>query len=165
MTTLCLGVDDIPYARAMSAPQRRAARWRQGRPPWRGLGGLTTTGDVAEILERKYGIVSTFALLHGQDIIDGVEHAMQDKLENLLMGGPVSDELFSPGDLGSIEQAFRAFLDNRGMDGRASGVPTGAAERGVNPRLAHPYARGNPARPSFIASGLYQASFRAFIME
>ncbi len=162
---LNLGVDDVPYARAMSAPQRRTARWRQGRQPWQRLGGLTTTGDVAEVLEKRYGIVATFSLIHGQDIVDGVEHAMQDKLENLLMGGPVGDELFSPGDLGDIEQAFRAFLDDRGMDGRAAGVPTAAAEAGINHRLVHPYRRGNPARPSFIDTGLYQNAFRAWVTD
>jgi hypothetical protein len=43
------------------------------------------------------------------------------------------------------------------------GTPTQAALRGVNHRRRHPYRRSNPRRPSFIDSGLYEASMRAWI--
>jgi hypothetical protein len=161
---LTFGVDDVPYAAALPAAAKRAARWRAGKRPWQRLGGFTTTGDVAEILERRYGVMATFYARHGQEIADELTETVAGKLENLMMGGPQSGRAFEEGDLSGVEQMFRAFLDNREMDG-APGVPTGAAQRGVNNRLAHPYVKGNPARPSFINTGLYSASMRAQITE
>jgi len=43
------------------------------------------------------------------------------------------------------------------------GIPTGAAEAGVNHRLLHPYAKDNPERPSFIDTGQYQADFKSWV--
>lgn len=128
--------------------------------------GSTTTGDVAEILESRYGIMETFYRTNEDEIVAALEAAMQGKLETLLLGGPVDTaELFSDGDFGPIEQAFRKFLDTEGMRGRAAGVPTAAAQAGVNHRLLHPYAKSNPPRPSFIDTGSYQTSMRAWIEE
>jgi hypothetical protein len=163
-TTLHLGVIDIQYSD--NSPSARPIVRRPGKPkPLRPSRrpSTTTTGDVAEILEAKYGVFSAFTLLRGKDIQDAVEGALRGKLETLAMGGPVSMErLFDDVDLAPIEEAFRDFLNRREMDGRAAGVPTRAAERGVNPRLAHPYSRSNPSRPSFIASGTLQNSFKVW---
>lgn len=114
-------------------------------------------------MENRYGLFSMFFLLRGTDIADGLAKTMQNKLENLLMGGPVSDRLFNDSDLSGVEQAFREFLDNGEMDGRAPGVPTKAAQRGVNHRLQRPNAKGNPPRPSFLDTGLLQTSFKAWV--
>lgn len=127
--------------------------------------GSTTTGDVAEILERRYGIMATFYEVNQDQIVQLLEEAMGSKLETLLLGGPTGERLFSDADFDGINELFRAFLDQRGMDGRAPGVPTAAALAGVDHRLLHPYARSNPARPSFIDTGQYQASFRAWVDE
>jgi hypothetical protein len=43
------------------------------------------------------------------------------------------------------------------------GVPTKAALKGINHRLRHPYRKSNPRRPSFVDTGLYVASFRAWM--
>ena len=166
-TTFHLGVLDVPYAQAMAAPERRVARWRYAKKPWQHFGSLNTTGDVAEILERRYGIMGIFYEVHGTEIVSAVESAMQGKLENLLMGSPAdtSGPLFAAGDLSQVEEMFRHFLDAEEMNGRAPGVPTKAALDGVNHRLKHPYVASNPPRPSFIDTGLYQASMRAWVEE
>lgn len=162
---LVLGVIDVPYAAAAPAAVKRALRWRHGKRPWQHLGGFTTTGDVAEILEARYSIMGTFYELHGDEIAGTMEDVIAGKFENLLMGAPYSGQIFEEGDLSSVEQSFRKFLDDEGMDGRAAGVPTAAALAGVNHRLKHPYAKGNSPRSSFIDSGLYQDSVRVWVID
>jgi len=161
-----LGVADIPYRQALPPQQRRSARWRHRIRPWQRLGGLTTTGDVAEILEKRYGLFSQFSVLHGADIVAAVENAMSGKLENLLLGhGSLDAAIFADGDLSDVEATFRRSIDDRDYDSRLPGVPTRAAQRGVNHRLARPYAKGNPPRPSFLDTGAVQANFRAWVTE
>lgn len=156
----------MPYAQALSQTERRTARWRHAKRPWQGLAGTTSTGDVAELLEARYSVMGNFWELHGEECADDLTEVMQGRLENLLMGAPTPDEgAFPEGSLGGIEERFRKMLDDRELDGRVEGVPTQAAQRGVNHRLMRPYARSNPSRPSFIDTGLYQNSMRAWVEE
>lgn len=136
MTKLSLGVEDLPYA-------------DDGK----------TTGDVAEILETKYGVMETFAELHGQEIADDLAAAAAGALGDLLVGAPVSHP-FAEAE-GKIAKRFRDCLNARELDGKIVGVPTAASLAGVNHRLKRPYRKSNPVRPSFIDTGLYQASMRA----
>lgn len=161
MPKLHLGVTDLPYGSAYAAATARGAR--PPRPPASPPNHITT-GDVAEFLEARYGVLEKFVDLHGQEIADALAEAMQDRLEAVLMGGPAQagGPLLPEGTLSDIEQRFRKMLDDRELDGRVTGVPTGAASRGVSHRLLHPYARRGP-RPSFIDTGLYQSSFRAWV--
>jgi hypothetical protein len=162
---IALGVADIPYRTTWTPREIRTARWRFKRAPWQRLGGTATTGDVAEILEKRYSLFSMFSVLRGADIVSCVEHAIEDKLEVLLLGGPSSGPAITDADLGPIEEAFRESIDRQEYDSRISGVPTAAAEAGVNHRLKHPYAKGNPPRPSFLDTGALQANFKAWVTE
>ena len=169
MTTLHFGVNDIPYsdaAASMTAQQRRTLRWRTKKKPWQHLCGHISTGDVAEILERRYGIYQYFYQQRQEMIASAIEQAIQIKLENLMMGAPADQNqpLFSEGDLVAIEEQFRKDLDEMRFDG-LPGVPTQAALKGINHRLKHPYARTNPPRPSFIDTGTYQANARVWAEE
>lgn len=118
---------------------------------------------MAEILERRYGLFSTFSVLRGADIVSCVESALEDRLENLALGHAPTQFNLTDAELAPIEEAFRESIDRREYDGRVPGVPTGAARRGVNHRLKRPYARGNPPRPSFLDTGLLQANFKAWV--
>lgn len=161
---LHLGVVDIPYVTALSNEQKRTLRWRFKKRPWQGLAATQTTGDVAQILESRYGVMETYYKLHQQDVVREMENRLKGVLDNVLTGKPGGNEeqdVF--GDLSGIEQGFRDAIDRREFDGKIAGVPTQAAERGVNLRLAHPYAKGNPSRPSFFRSGLYYQSFKAWV--
>lgn len=161
--TLHLGVVDVPYSRAIGTAARRVARWRYKKKPWQGLGGTTTTGDVASILESRYGIMEMFMTLHGEDVAEELADAMQDKLDMLSLGQPTDRSVvLSDSQLSGIETYFRDMLDQRELDGKIPGVPTGAAQRGVNHRMKHPYARRG-ARPSFIDTGLFGSSFKAWV--
>lgn len=141
MTTLHLGVVDTAYT-----------------------AGGKTTGDVAEILESKYRIMGNFYDAHQNDIAVALEASIGDALDNLLMGAPPGDNA-TAAVAGDIETLFHRFISDAEMETGefVSGVPTKAALRGVNHRLAHPYAKGNPRRPSFRDTGLYEASFKAWI--
>lgn len=161
MTTLHLGINDVPYVDFDEAP-KKIAKAKRGKanklrkPKDSGTG--QTTGDIAEILEAKYGIMQTFADRHLPEIADSLADSMAGALESLMSGAPASHSPFGEAT-DEIAQKFRAFLDNKEMDGMP-GVPTKAALDGVNHRLK---GKRGPPRPSFIDTGQYQAHFQDWI--
>jgi len=136
---LHLGVTELPYAAA----------------------GGKTTGDVAEILEAKYHVVEVFYEENKETVVSALEDSLQGALESLIMGAPVSIAPLA-GGLSKIEERFKKFLSNKEMDRLGvPGVPTAASLAGVSHRFKRPYARRAP-RPSFIDTGLFQSSFKAW---
>jgi hypothetical protein len=120
-----------------------------------------TTGDVAKILEDKYGIMGVFYRVRQKDVHKALTDSMQGALESLLMGQRVAP--FNRG-MGKIQSAFKNFINTRESERVGiAGTPTKAALMGINHRLAHPYRRSNPRRPSFRDTGLYSASFSSWI--
>ena len=146
MTTLHLGVTDVPYA----SKSRK------------------TTGDVAEILEGRYGIMQAFWARHGQDYIDGLVMGSMQAMEASLSGKSMKADTRSV--LSQMQHDFRTFISSREAESAVRGVgpmkfpvPTLAALAGVSHRYKHPYAKGHGRRPSFRDTGLYEASMRAWI--
>ena len=140
MPTLHLGVNDMPYAR-----------------------GGKTTGDVADLLEERYGIMSAFVAMHEPVLNHVIENSLQGGIETALMGGGGgSAASYLATATSEIEDLFKEALTMQSYDGKLPGVPTGAALAGVNHRFKHPYAKRDP-RPSFIDTGLYQSSFRCWV--
>lgn len=166
--TLSLGVWDVPYATQVPSQQRRVfARTAKGGTTRRGSAapsGGETTGDVAERLEDKYHVMEVFVEEIGNDkIVKALERSIEGAMTDLVLGkNPNIIDPFAS-VVGEIETAFRLFLSQEEMNGIVPGVPTKAAIAGVNHRLARPYAKGNPSRPSFIDTGTYQSHFRAVI--
>lgn len=166
--TLHLGVIDVPYTDPAEAPAKRKARLGKALPKPakpKGPSENKTTGDVAEILEAEYGLIEAFFDNKELEIGAFLEDGISGALESLLMGAPTSLDPFGEGTA-KIEEAFKDALSTReaetwGIDG----VATEAARKGVNHRLKHPYAKENKRRPSFIDTGLMQASFKAWITE
>ena len=159
---LHLGVIDVPYA----AP----ATTINGRPSRAKLPNKTT-GDVADILEAKYHVMEVFDEFHRQDIIREMERSLAAATKRLA----IKQQLAAAGararitrnDMdpyldaeAQIGRMFRDFLTNREMDGLFMGVPTKAAQQGRSQRFKR--GRG-PERPSFVDTGLYEDSFRAWI--
>ena len=164
--TLNLGINDIPYSgqpgsvRPVAKPKRGKANKPRKAP---GSRTLPSTGDVAQILEDRYHIMEVFAESYMPHIVAAIEHSIGGAIESLAMGAPATINPFGSG-MGEIEEGFRYFLDSSEMETMGiPGVPTMASVRGINHRLAHPYAKSNPPRPSFIDTGTYQANFRAWI--
>jgi len=138
--TLNLGVLDQPYA----------------------LGGRTT-GEVATILETKYGIMAAFWRVHETENRTALEDSVAGAMETLLMSGRIVDP-WARG-LGAIETGFRRFISS--MEAENVGIPntpTYAALMGVSHRRKRPHAGGRGRRrPSFRDTGLYMASFRSWV--
>lgn len=160
------GVIDVPYSGPADAPRRSVTRRRPDgsiesfTAP---ASGAETTGDVATWLEEKYHVMEVFLEERRPKIETALEKSLEGAIENLLLGGPLDHEAFAEGE-SEVGALFRAFLSERGMDAvGVPGVPTKAAQKGVNHRLKHPYSKDNKERPSFIDTGLYQASFRVWI--
>ena len=161
MTKLVLGVVDIPYSGAF---RPKAKKIKAGQRKFnKNYAANMTTGDVAEILEDKYAVMECFFTLHEADIARDLEEGIGYALEAVLSGAPTNLDAFGAATQ-QIDARFKDFLTNREMDGLGrSDVPTGAAKRGVNHRMMHPYAKANSERPSFIDTGLYETSMKSWV--
>jgi hypothetical protein len=149
MTTLHLGVVDLPYSYPPARGRRRRVK-----------SGTQTTGDVAGWLEDEYHVMEVFFNQHSTDVSSALETSVRGALENVMLGGPAGDPFAGAG--GAIEHAFRQFIDLKEMDALGyPGVPTVASLQGVSHRFKD--RRGVPGRPSFVDTGLYETSFRAWV--
>jgi hypothetical protein len=119
-----------------------------------------TTGDVAEWLESKYSVMDNFAWLHGDDIAESLANSAAGALETLLMGGVVKNPLARAES--EIQARFGEYLEKEEIKFTGQkGVPTQAAIDGVRTRLKKKTRAGR--RPSFIDTGLYKSSFKAWV--
>lgn len=132
---LHLGVIDVPYE-----------------------GDSVTTGDVAEFLEDKYGIMAHFFWLYGPIISELMADSIAGQLENIIAGAPPSDDPFAEA-MSKVHDLFSGFLDDEEMKGMP-GVPTLRALMGISKRFKN---QKGPPRPSFIDTGTYQAAMRAWV--
>lgn len=164
---LSLGVIDVAYVQndaPKKAPRdpKRAARRPGPHKAHAAKYGDITTGDVATILEAKYGVMQAFYTAHQSDVADAIGNSLKGAVESLMMGGPPRLDAFGSG-MSKIEDMFKQFLAQKEIERLGvPGVPTEAALHGVSHRFKNPYKR-RPARPSFIDTGLFQSSFKAWI--
>jgi hypothetical protein len=163
MTTLHLGVIDIPYNTVPTEYKKNARK--------SGTAGTETTGDVAEWLEDKYHVMEVFFELHEDKVAKALESSVEQALDMLYLGAPV--ENINPFNAASadIEKSFKHFLDSQEIETIGiPGVPTQAALDGVSHRFKDPrfVKKGKklvkrPRRPSFIDTGLYEATMKAWV--
>lgn len=154
---LHLGVIDVPYVGRETPAQRSKRLKKGGQPP----AGAKTTYDVAKILESKYHVMENFAHRYRSEMAAELVSAINGRMENLLMGAPVSQAPFGEAE-SAIKNMFSKFLENREMDGMP-GVPTKAAIAGISHRFKKKRKADIYGRPSFIDTGLYESSARAWI--
>lgn len=166
MTTLHLGVIDIPYSdkQAATVVQHWEAM-KRGKPLTKSAARASvTTGDVAQFLEDRYHVMEVFYEEHQAYILAMVEMSVKAAIERLRKTNqPETIDPFGAA-ISEIENRFKRFLslgyvENVGIPG----VPTKAALKGVSHRRKHPYAKSNPRRPSFIDTGIYENSFKAWV--
>jgi hypothetical protein len=127
-----------------------------------------TTGDVAQILEAKYGLFSAFARVYQAQIAAAAVQSFQNAIQGMTRTGRMVDPWGAATQM--IQSDFRDFISTYEAERVGiPGTPTRAALMGVNHRLKHPYGRGrpgaprpNPRRPSFRDTGLLMTSFRAW---
>ncbi|HXS04809.1 MAG TPA: hypothetical protein VN731_10055 [Rhodanobacter sp.] len=126
-------------------------------------GKVTTTGDVAEYLEERYHVMRSFLELNEEDIGQILVDQVAGAIENIAMGGGAQKDFLAPA-MGKIEERFRNFLDSGEM---ARLLPEtqqiAAAQQGVNTRKKAKKNKGGKPRQAFVDTGLYQASFRAWV--
>jgi hypothetical protein len=163
---LQLGFEDIPYAQRYSAEspilasiKKRVARKQTQAQQSYGQG--KTSGEVAAEIEKKYSLVEVFYGLEEDFVIQNFEESYANSLD-LGMWGQSWDVAWDPSPL---EGKFRRSLSQRRFDGIIKGVPTKASLAGVSHLRRDPFKKGASQRPSFINTGLYQRSFRAWTEE
>jgi hypothetical protein len=155
---LNLGVISQPYRHTgpRYTGRGRAKHKRSGAT--RGI----STYEVARILEHKYHVMEHFYRKHEDEITQIIMDDLDEAALTAQMGGPAELAEDSSG-MQKIRAMFNTFLDSKEIETMGvAGVPTKAALHGVSHRFKHPYARRGP-RPSFIDTGLYEASFRAWV--
>ena len=138
---LLLGVNDVAYTDP-------------------GSNRATTTGDVAGYLEDDYHVMRTFLELNEKDIGEELADAMAGEIESLAQGKPPHFDMAGP--MNKIEESFRDYLDRADWK-KMSGQIIAAASAGVSHRKKRPNAKANKERTAFVDTGLYQASFRAWL--
>ncbi len=147
---LHLGVIDLPYTKA---PGRRASR-------------SVTTGDVATFLENRYHVMEVFYLENEQPVADAVAESLQGAVESLLMGGPPTLDPFG-GAASKIEDIMKQFVATGQIETVGiAGVPTQASiDRASGRRRSARFKRrrATGASVSFVDSGLYNTSMKAWI--
>ena len=136
---LHLGVTEIPYP----------------------YGPPRTTHEVANFLEKRYGVIEHFTEDNEKKIKEMARTQSERSARDMIKGRRVNYQPM----LDEIKRTFRQYITSKSLDGRVAGVPTRASLRGVNHRLKHPYAKKNPPRPSFFDTGLYVKSFKAWVEE
>lgn len=153
MLTLHLGVIDVPYVQATSRRQKKPRA------------GTVMTGDVAGWLENRYQVMQTFFDRRADKIGDMLAESVSGAIESLIMGGPATLDVAASA-LSLIEDEFKQFITTGEMEtlGRA-GVPTQAAQqrRAGKKRSGRMKRRRAGTGVSFIDTGLYQSSFKAWI--
>ena len=158
--TLHLGVIDQPYTSYDGGKKAANPKRRGKKAPVPAKAPRTvTTAQVARWLEDRYHVMEIFYEVDG-GVQDALRESVQDAMENVLMGAPVAANPFLEAT-SEIQKRFKQFISNRTMETLGiPGVPTLAALMGVNSRLKK---RRGKRRPSFRDTGLYQASFMAWV--
>lgn len=155
MTTLHLGVIDIPYAN--DAPASGKGKTKKAATK------SITTGEVADLLEDKYHVMELFYETHRAGIVHDITESLAGALESQMMGAPPSTDPFAAGTQ-QINEKFKNFILSREIESLGiPGTPTEAALKGVSHRKLHPYAKANARRPSFYDTGMYVDHFMSWI--
>jgi len=140
VTTLHLGVLELPH-------------------PGGEKTGLTT-GDLAEILERRYGLYSVFLDANLEKIEEQVAESLADAIDNMVAGAPAPENPFAGAEQ-AVARDFINYLDTSEIEKiGVRGTPTEAALRGVNHRLKK---NKGARRPSFIDTGTLRAATTAWV--
>lgn len=138
----------------------------------------TPTFDVAQRLEEKYSLFSTFANSEIQTIKNQLTQSAAGAVSNMF-AGKMTKNPYREG-CSNIVRDFQDFLDEEKIAGFGiPGVPTQAALLGKTTRKKSASAKGQkvrsvkigdkfmpaygPRRPSFIDSGILQANLQVWV--
>lgn len=156
---LHFGVSDFPYR----YEQEQVGKSGKVLKKRKIVASSTTTAEVAQKLEEQYHLFDVFYQANEQFISEALSNSVLQGLEAILTGAPMGS--YNPfGQAASeIEARFKEAISRQEFDYQIEGVPTQASLDGVNHRLAHPYAKSNPRRPSFRDTGLFESSIKVWV--
>lgn len=139
-----------------------------------------STGDIAQILEKRYAVMTGFVVSHIQDIANDMAESYAGALDSMMMGSPSGN----PADqaMSSISGRAKEYLSSQDAEtvlspgSKGFPVPTEAALMGVRHRYKDPTSilkkvmsgkktKVGIRRPSFIDTGMYQNSLIAWTEE
>ena len=134
----------------------------------------STTGNVATILEEKYGLFSHFADNKTKNIAEHLAEGLEQAVAQMALGVPYKHSLNAGASM--IEQDLKDWISLRQVENVGiAGVPTQAALDGTSLRTkggktvskvrkGQKFRKVTGARrPSFIYSGVLEASLKAWI--
>ena len=168
-----LGFEDFKYEERHTVQSPLSARTRarlakKPSPEQQAYGAGETTKSVADRLEAEYSVVETFYDQPNiQDfIVNLLEDALYDITEVVMQSDHPPTVPIPIKDIDKIEERFRRALSGMELEGQTSpgSTPTQTALKGVSHLFTNPYKqRGR--RPSFIDTGMYRQSFRAWVED
>ena len=166
-----LGFEDFAYdvratAQSPLSARTRARMAKKQSAEQLAYGTGQTTTSVAADLEARYEVVETFYEQPNiQDyIVDLLDNALYDITEIIMQTDHPPIVPIPIKDIDKIEGRFQRALARKELEGKILGTPTGTAQKGVSHLYTKPYAPRAP-RPSFIDTGMYQKSFRAWVED
>ncbi len=115
------------------------------------------TGEVATILEEKYGIMQGFADRNIEQITEMIEDGVAGAIESVMAGEPESFDVFGSA-MANIEDRFHDYIDNEehGIRTKAKDAPkAGARKKRQYRKVAD--------KTTFVDSGLYRLNFTAWV--
>ena len=115
------------------------------------------TGDVATILEEKYGIMQGFADKNIDQITEMIEDGVAGAIESVMAGAPENFDVFGSA-MSNIEDRFHDYIDNEehGIRTKSKESPKAGA------RKKRQYRRVE-SKTTFVDSGLYRLNFKAWV--
>ncbi|HSY75450.1 MAG TPA: hypothetical protein VK890_01260 [Bacteroidia bacterium] len=164
--TLHFGFVQTPYTSETRFRPATSAKAAEKLKRKRGFRSTMTADKLANILEAKYNIVHTFSEVHDEDIRDIINNGFKEVAERMILErkghSKASLKNLMKSATRQVEELFKAFLDNEEMNGRVEGVPSKAATKGKLGGRGR-ITRSGIARPTFVNTGIYKNSFRAWI--
>lgn len=138
--------------------------------------GDITSYDLGMILENKYGLFSNFYKYHEKDILKDIDDTFSKAIDSVMNGDTRSavGSIFGVNE--RITDKLHKFITDREIEQMGiPGVPTEAALLGLSLRtkgnkrigkakkgVKYKQVQG-PRRPSFIYSGVFEASLKAWL--
>jgi hypothetical protein len=115
------------------------------------------TGEVASLLEAKYGVMQGFVDRNMDHIAGSIEDGIAGALESVLAGAPENFNVFGSA-MSNIEDRFHDYIDREehGIRTKAKDEPKAGARKKRQYRKAS-------GKTTFVDSGLYRNNFKAWI--
>lgn len=137
-------------------------------------GGITSYG-LGKILEEKYTLFSSYVDMHKKDIEHELCEALVGAFETYQATGHIAKQPFDAAGQ-ELSLGLKKFIYEEELAGKVSGVPTQAALEGISTRTMNgkvpkkvrggqkfKKVRTGVRRPSFIDTGIFEASTKVWI--